>query len=691
MKMTKSELCSFIDAALATSVRCDGTWIRENADLLDYYLGEPLGDEEEGRSQVISPDVQDLVEADMPSLARVFLGSQDILEFQPNSDKPEAIQEAEEKTKYINWLVRGQRDSFRTIHGWMKAAAINKVGVVTFYVDETKTTDEREYKGLSADELAMLVQSVESEPGVSAVKVIEQASEGGFFDIKLRVTSKSKKFKIENIPVENMHISKCATSKDDAEIVGHVSTVTRGALLSMGYSREMVEKLDKAGYDSEGRTIADKRLPGSHSVSDANKASWASEKVLIETLYPLVDYDGDGIAERRRVVKSGSHILANESFGMVPYALLSSILMPHNAIGRSRAEIAKPTQYVKTHLTRQILDNIYQVNRPRTAVNDSAIGGVELDDLLTHRLDGIVRFDGPVMGNIMPLETPYIGDKALMVVQYVDSMRAQTTGSLMASQGLNVDALHKETATRFEGVNDQSQAKIELVARVFAETGFRELYEGLAWLVMHYQDNEAEFAVLGKGMTVNPANWRYDQYCVSQVGLAAGDSEQMMASLAGIINKQEQLLAAGSPLVDSKKLYNSYAKLTKLAGIAKVADYFNDPEIPEQTMMAQLEAMQQQLQAIQQQIQNPAVEVAKIKAEAQMQVDARRADGQLAVEQARHEGDMTKFMLEQASKQDQFNKEMLAKLTEMDLKYQGNAVDDIPGTLEKNGFEVSGL
>lgn len=682
MKMTKAELVGFIDAALKNSVRTDGEWIRDNADLLDYYLGEPLGDEEEGRSQVVSTDVQDLVEADMPSLARVFLGSQDILEFQANSGDPQAIQEAEEKTKYINWLVRGQRDSFRTIHGWIKASEIHKVGAVHFCVDEQKKTDEREYKGLSGDELALLMQSIEAEKGVSKVDVVSQSADGDLFDVKLRVTSTSQKYKIENIPVENLHISKDATCKDDAEIIGHVSITTRGALVAMGYSKETVEKLDNAGYDSEGRLIADKRLPGSSTRSDADGGSWASEKVLIENLYPLVDFDGDGVAERRRVVKSGQTILKNESFGIVPYAFLSAVLMPNALVGRSRAELAKPTQYVKTHLTRQILDNIYQVNRPRTVINDSAQGGVELDDLLTHRLDGIVRVDGPVVGNILPLETPYIGDKALMVVQYVDSMRAQTTGSLMASQGLSVDALHKETATRFEGVNDQSQAKIELVARVMAETGFRELYEGLAWLVMHYQDDEAEFAVLGKPMTANPSAWRYEQYCASQVGLAAGDSEQMMASIAGIIAKQEQLMSAGSPLVDHKKLYNSYSKLTKLAGIAKVGDYFNDPEVPQEVLMAQVQQLSQQLQMIQSQLQDPAL----VRAQAQAEVDKARAQNQLQLEENRQQGDMTKFMLEQAAKQDQFQKDMLFRLTELDLKYNGNPVNDIPGTLE--GDEV---
>lgn len=677
MKMTKNDLNTFLDAALKDSVREDSTYIDENADLLSYYLGEPLGDEEDGRSQVVSPDVQDLVEADMPSLARIFLGSGDILEFAPNTANPDDIREAEEKTRYINHLVRKQRDSFKTILDWLKAAEINKTGIVKFYVDEKKSTDEREYKGLSQDELVLLMSDLQATPGVELVEPIEQEEEDGMYHVTFRITKKVKRYTIAGVPVENFHISKDATCKDDAMVVGDVAYKTRGQLIAEGYDKETVKKLTRMTRDEDGRLIADKRIVGNQEIIGSSP-NWASEMVEIETLYPLVDYDGDGIPERRHIVRSGRYILENKPFGIVPYAIFSTITMPHVAIGRSRAEVAKPTQYVKTHLTRQILDNIYSVNRPRIAVNDSAQGGVELDDMLIHRLDGVVRVDGPVVGNIVPIETPYIGDKALMVVQYVDSMRAQTTGSLMASQGLNVDALHKETATRFEGVNDQSQAKIELVARVLAETGFRDLYEGMAWLVQHYQDEAAEIAVLGQPMTIDPRKWKYEHYCTSTVGLAAGDTAEMMQNIAGLFASQQALMASGSPLVDSKKIYNTGSKMIKLMGLHNVADYLNDPEQPQEVLMATVEQLSIQLQQLQAQMKDPAI----IKAQAQAEVDRARAEGQLALEQARGENDMTKFMLEQAAKQDQFNKDMLFKLTELDMKLNTAQQNDIPGTLE---------
>jgi hypothetical protein len=686
MKMTKAELLSFLDAAIKDSVREDSTYIQENADALDAYNGELYGDEIEGQSQVVANDCMDLVEADMPSLARVFLSSQDIMEFKPNSSDPADIKEAEEKTKYVNYLVRSQRDSFKTLIDWLKAAEIQRLGIVTFYVDEQTKTEEREFSGMPEDELVLLLTSMQSAPGVQAVDIVAQSvDDQGYYSITARIKRKIKRFTIAGVPIENFHLTKNATSLQDAMLAGHDSLQTRGSLIAQGFDRETVKGLTRMVRSDSGKLIADKRLPGAVT-DDATAPHWASETVLVETLFPLVDFDGDGIPERRRIVKSGQTILENKAFDRAPYAIMSTILMPHTAIGKSRTEIVMPTQYVKTHLTRSILDNIYRVVRPRWLVNDSDQGGVELDDMLTHRLDGIVRVNGTAQFAAMPMETPYVGDKALMVMQYVDAARAQTTGSLMASQGLEVDALHKETATRFQGVADQSQAKIELVARCLAETGFRDLFEGMAWLVSRYQDEATEIMVLKKPIKIDPRKWIYDHYCESLVGLGAGDTQEMLANMSGLFQTQQQLLAQGSPIVDQKKLYNTGAKLVKLMGIHNVTDYLNDPEQPPEVLLAEVEKLGKALQIMQAQMQEmqALANSDTIKAQTQIAVENNRAEIAMGQIHAREETDLRKFLLDQAQKQENFNRDMLARLTEMDLKYNGNAVDDIPGTLENN-------
>ena len=108
-KMTEGELLAIVKEAERDALSYNGDFIKENQDLTDYYYSEPFGDEVEGQSQVVSSDVQDLVESDMPSLARVFLGAQDVITFEHQSERDADIQEAEEKTKYVNWIIRNRK------------------------------------------------------------------------------------------------------------------------------------------------------------------------------------------------------------------------------------------------------------------------------------------------------------------------------------------------------------------------------------------------------------------------------------------------------------------------------------------------------------------------------------------------------------------------------------------------------
>jgi hypothetical protein len=694
-EMSELDRITWLQSAMKDAVKYNGDFMQVNEDLLSEYLGKPYGDEIEGQSQFVSTDIADVVEADMPSLARIFLGTNDILTFSSNTDDKDEIKEAQDKTKYINYLVRHRPESFPMIHGWLKDAEIQKFGAVKFYIEDKKSAEFKTYKGLSLAEATALKLSLQDKKGIESVKIDSQDhdKERDTYDIVFKVIQKQQKVMIQGVPTEDFLITRNASSIKTARIVGDFTTTTRKALVAEGYDKEKVAELPAMAKDAEGNRMKQVRFEdqgGYDSLTDTQ----LNEDIEIVNVYPLVDFDGDGIVERRNIIMSadGSVILQDEPYGIAPYAMLSAILMPHSAIGRSRAEITAPTQYLKTHLVRGINNNIYQVNKPRFAVDDSTQSGVDLDDLLTQRLDGIVRCSGNPVEKIMPLVTPYIGDKALQVLQYVDFARAQSTGSLMASQGLSADDLHKETATRFEGVEDASEAKVELVARVYAETGFRELFEGLAWLVTHYQDEPTEIKILGQPLRVDPSGWKYEHNCVSNVGLGAGDNEEVLTNTGALLSVQEQLLAIGSPLVDQKKIFNVVSRMTKAMGMAQVTDYFNDPERPEQLLMAENEQLKKLLGVMQQQLQDPTIAQAKIKAEAQIAVDTRRQDGEMALEAAKiegnlrvqmekNQGELNKFMLDMSQRQDEFLKTMLLKLTELDMKYNAEK-NDIPGTLE---------
>jgi len=115
--MTEVQLLSLLNNAKEDAVVYSGNFTSEDEESFKYYMGERFGNEIDGKSSAISTDVADVVEADMPSLVRVFLGGSDIAIFEANTDDPKEIAEAEEKTKYINWIVRKQPGAFSS-KGW---------------------------------------------------------------------------------------------------------------------------------------------------------------------------------------------------------------------------------------------------------------------------------------------------------------------------------------------------------------------------------------------------------------------------------------------------------------------------------------------------------------------------------------------------------------------------------------------
>jgi len=635
-KMRDHELLAIVGQAKDDAVVFQGEFIRKQEEFLQYYLGCPLGNEIDGQSQVISTDCADVVDSDMTSLVRMFLGPQELMEFTPRTGSNVDIIEAEQKTQYINHLVKGQSNSFKILHDWMKDALIQKISSLKYEYFEEETVREYEYDGLDDDEITLMVADFDDD-----VEIIgRDEDEGGHF-IRFKVKRVEKGVRFFNIPSENFLISRNAENKDDAELVGDKTMVTRGELVAQGFDEDIVKSLP-SGEREDDTSLPAIRFSAEGGLDESEPVKhWASEEIEVFDLYVKVDYDGDGLVERRRIIMAGNKILENERHEHVPFAIMSATLMPHTIIGRSRVEITQQTQDIKTALYRQVLNNIYRVNNGRVVVNED---DTNIDDLLVARPNGIVRTRLPdPRAAVAQLETPYVGDKALQIVQYVDAVRQQTTGGITANQGLDSDQLHKETATRFAGVEKAATAKVEHIARVFAETGFKDLFDGMAWLVSHYHNDKVEILYNGDKLLIDPRFWRFEHNIRSNVGLAASSNENIMQNLGSILSIHQQLKATGSPIVDDAKTFNVLDKVVKAMGLHTSRDMFNDPTKPEELLAAENEQLRSAVEQLQAQIQqNPLAEAEQIRAQAKL-IEAQSKN---SIDAAKLQQDMDQFIVQ---------------------------------------------
>ena len=561
----------------------DTEYSQDRIDAMDYYLGEPFGNEQPDRSQVVSTEVSDTIEHVMPSLMRIFTQSDEYVRFSPHG--PEDIAVAEQASDYCNWVINNDNRGFEIMHNWFKDALILKNGVVKFYWDEKTDIETEEYADLNDEELTIILADPEVEIVEQDERTIgeDMITPDGMmipapvlYDIKVKRTKTDGKVCIENVPPEEFLITSRAKSLEDADFVAHRSSMSVSDLVQMGYSRDEIEKY--AGVSdvetSEERTSRFEDLEGGAPYDSLDPTM---RDVLVTECYIRSDYDGDGVAEFRRVltVGNGYHVLENEECDQIPFAILSPILMPHRAIGRSVAELVMDVQLIKSTLMRQLLDNIYNTNNARVVAVE---GQVNLDDLLTNRPGGIVRTR--TAGAVQPLQVPEVSSSVFPALNYMDSVREQRTGISKQSMGLDADALQSTTATAVAAMQAASQGKIEMIARVFAETGVRALFRGILHLVTKYQNKEKIIRLRNNFVTMDPRQWDNMYDVQINVGLGTGQREQQLATLFQIAAKQEGIMATmgpNNPIVTPIQYRNTLSKIAELSGFKDASEFFQDP------------------------------------------------------------------------------------------------------------------
>ena len=576
---------------------------------LEYYLGDKLGTEIDGRSQVVSTDVADTIESLLPNLLRVFTASDKVVHCEPMT--AEDVPMAAQATAYLNHVFYKENDGFQLLYNFFKDALIEKNGFLKIYWDDSEKVDYETYENLSIVEKEALqdtkdeIETVEEEvfedesakekfeevlkqyemQGVDISQV--QVPDFNLYNCKIKRIKKTGRVKIESIPPEEFLIDRSAKSIEDADFVSHKVLMTRSDLVAMGYPQDEIDELPKSDLDiyNDEQNV---RLTDVDDYNISSATDTSTEKVLVYESYVKYDYDEDGIAELRKIVSAGSdgnHILSNMPCDSVPFVTITPIPMPHRFYGRSIAELVEDVQLMKSTVMRQLLDNMYLTNNNRVAVMD---GMVNMDDLLTTRPGGIVRTKQPPNQVMQPLQAQPISQQAFPLLSYLDSVREGRTGVSKEAQGLSPDTLNAKTATGVNALMQQTQMRSELIARVFAETGVKDLFKKIFELMVKYQDKEKIIMMSNQYVPVRPTEWK-DRFNISiVVGLGTGSKEQQTIMLNSILERQLQAfqIQGGKemPMVNLKNMYNTLTKMVENAGLKNVETYFVDPDVGKQMM-----------------------------------------------------------------------------------------------------------
>jgi len=585
-----SKLEGFLGRQLAAADRSDTT--REK--LLDRYLGEPYGDEVEGRSKVITSEVFDVVETITAEMMDVLTSADQIVTFRPDGEEDEDAAQAE--TEACNAIFWEKNPGFENLQTWVKAGLIEQVGYVRSGFTEKRDVTIEEYRSVPALAPQVFLMQAEMDDEVTSVDIVTVDEAGTdeagqpVVDFKAKVVRARQVYEIEPIPQDKVRITPRWPKQSLQEcpfVAIEDDTKSRSDLIAMGFDPEQVDEL---GKDTHG----DDRWQTEDLEEGENSAN---PNLTVFEVYALFDIDGDGIDERVRAWCSEKGKLlrwkngkeAVEEVDSVPVYAWTPILVPHRHAGRSAAEITEDVQRQNSTLMRSLFDSIYATLYPRPVVDVTQSTTDTYSDLASPDHGAPVRVKGATA--IQWTKAPGIAGDILPALQRMDAIKEERTGVTKLAQGLDKNAL-TNTATGQAALISQAMKRIKLIARNMAEYGLKDLFLGMHrdlrrgnWRAIRYK-RAAGWA------EADPTLWPPRAEMACSIGTGNGDKIEKIGALDAVIAQQKELIAAGSMLADEAQLYAAIDRRLRLSGLTGAGLFFLDPASPEYQQKAQAKAQQ---------------------------------------------------------------------------------------------------
>lgn len=575
-KPTDSEVRAIIASRLKETLNSTDSELRDDREkALDFYYGRPLGNEQDGRSQVVSRDIMDTIEWMMPSFMRLFC-THDAVQFDAVGEEDE--QEAKEETGYVTHVLWKKNGGFMLIYTWAKDALMQKNGYVKYGWEEQEKICFDDYSGLTDDQLTFTLQELEQQGKVEIVG--KEQDDNGLWSIKVRILKTYGCAKVEAVPPEEVVVDRnCRGDIKKARFVGHLRrNVSRSELIEQGYDRERVKNLTSYVWDADlSERLARDTVSENLNTDRSKDQDTASEELQLLEAFTYIDEDDDGKAELRKYLLAGNDILENEEAPEIQWESWTAIPVPHRHSGLSVYDRLEDLQRIKTALQRGLLDNVYFGNNRRLVYSQD----IDESSLSINRPGGHIKATvaGPVVGLVQPVEYSPIAQHLLPVIDYFDSVKETRSGVGRMSTGVDANVLAQSTKGAYLDAKGAANQIIEGIARIFAETGLASLYVSLHRLLRRHQDWPTKFKLRKDWVQTNPANWRDRTDLTASVGLGNASREEIRANL--MLMGEAQKAAAQVPgLIQPENVFSLFRRIQAELGFENEA-FITDPQSPE--------------------------------------------------------------------------------------------------------------
>lgn len=586
-KMSDNELVGFLGQKINNAInRDDGDLSEQRKKIMERYRGEPYGDERKGYSKYRSREILETVEWILPAVLKVFLSSERVVEFTPIGQGD--IEQAKMETDAVNYKLRQANGgkSFMAFYSWFKDCLLQPTAYAKVYVEEKEKRYIEHYEGVNEFGLNEIeeddsIKILEQDSEVVELKINGETQFTETFDLKIRRTVKQSDFCFTAIPGEEALIDPglLGIDIDDGDFSAHRVQKSYTDLRDIGVSDDVLQHAGTSdNYDWGDERVArlfyaDEDPEGEEAIDDPSMRMFWTHECTVK-----VDFDGDGLAETRRVLLIGHEIVENEETDFQPLIGLSSIPMPHKHNGMGIAEIVEDLQQLHTVLTRQMLDNIYAQNVRKKFFNVNAL--VEDGSTLTAMMNREAEFV-PILGDpraaVNPDISPSMIGDLLPVLQHFNE-RQQNRSGISPQLAMDPAVLQQATMGAFMGALEESSKRVEMLIRIIAETGMRPLMEKTRQLMRKHPE-VFEMPRRGAWQQVDPSQWQDRDKMHVNVGLGYNSPAQLVTMLVQVLGMQREAIQAG--LANPEKIYNTFERLTEAANIGDVSTFFVDPQSSE--------------------------------------------------------------------------------------------------------------
>lgn len=633
-----------------------------------YYEAQPFGNELDGRSQIVLPDVQETIDAMLGVILKMFVSGDRVVEFEATNEDDE--QAADDATATLDYVFMRQQDGYRVLNDFVLDALQRKLGIFKSTCIEEEKVSRQWFEIQDEAQLGMLPENAEIEA--------EREGETGI-RILVKTQRTIKRYTIVAVPTSEYRFTPTASHEDCADYQAHVRPVTRSELVEMGFDADQVYALP-----AWSRELHDRQESNNLDNFNTEESTAALEKVLLCEEYAHIDVDGDGIAELVKCFRVENEILLDASTGEhsietvdePPFSVGTPYPRQHRLVGYSLADKGMDLQFLRSQTARQMIDGMAFANMPRPIVDMTLASDETLDDLLNPIPGSPVRANGT--NAVYPLQSTFNVGDSLQVMEWVSREKEGRSNVGRATATLDENSMNPQTATEFAGREGKAETGQEYIARNMAEALARAF--GKLYRLMRVEAEPMRIKVDGKYRSIDPSTWPEDMNIRVRVGLGSGSKDKRIMARTALLNPLTMAIEQG--MAGPEHAFNWFDGMARDTGIGQGEDFMFDPSDPEvQQRMAQQE-------------QQPDPAIVEVQGKLQLEREKMQQTGALKVEEAEFNAQLRWFEvqervnIEAMKAQGQFDlgaykAEMEARLGAMKARWEAqnkaNLQDNRPG------------